>query len=84
MGTLSSCILCAAVFRLNTKFTLKNKSSVSPSAPLLLFATHVLKINNDLLSGVLAAWILSSLFAFGAGYFSYLLVGSFERISLVM
>lgn len=40
-------------------------SENKPSLPSLLFsATHILKINNDLLSGVLTAWTLSSLFAF--------------------
>lgn len=37
MGRLSSSILCTAVFRLNTKFTLKNKSSIPPP---LCFLTH--------------------------------------------
>lgn len=60
MGILSFCELCTAVIRLNTRFTVKNQPSL-PS--LLFFATHILKINSDLLSGVQAAWTLSSLFA---------------------
>lgn len=58
MGRLSCILRC--LLRLNTMFSVKNKPSL-PS--LLFFATHILKINNDLLSDVLAAWTLSSLFA---------------------
>lgn len=84
MGRLSAfCVLL--YFRQNTRLTVKNKPSLPP---LLFFATHILKINNDLLSSVLAAWALSSLPCFhyknGTGYFNYLLVGLFHRIPLVM